>query len=130
MRSRWSRQAKAAGLKITAEATPHGFCLTDAAVSEYDTNAKMNPPLRSQSDVDAVRAGLADGTIDAIASDHAPHHINLKMLEFDKRRSELPASKQRSALPPHPAETAFGKTDRNAFAKSPEDHARQALGYL
>jgi dihydroorotase len=71
-------------MKITAEVTPHHFTLTDAAVSEYDTNAKMNPPLRSQEDVEALRAGIADGTIDAIASDHAPHHINLKMLEFDR----------------------------------------------
>lgn len=78
------REAKANGLNVTAEATPHHFTLTDAAVAEYDTNAKMNPPLRSQDDVDAVRAGIADGTIDAIASDHAPHHINLKMLEFDR----------------------------------------------
>jgi len=78
------RQAKAQGLKITAEATPHHYTLTDAAVAEYDTNAKMNPPLRSQDDVDAVRAALADGAIDAIASDHAPHHINQKMLEFDR----------------------------------------------
>lgn len=78
------RAAKAQGMKITAEVTPHHFTLTDAAVAEYDTNAKMNPPLRSQDDVDAVREGIADGTIDAIASDHAPHHINLKMLEFDK----------------------------------------------
>ena len=78
------RKAKAAGLNVTAEATPHHFTLTDAAVAEYDTNAKMNPPLRSQDDVDAIRRGLADGTIDAIASDHAPHHINLKMLEFDR----------------------------------------------
>jgi len=78
------RQAKARGLKVTAEATPHHFTLTDAAVAGYDTNAKMNPPLRSQSDVEAVRAALADGTIDAIASDHAPHHINQKMLEFDR----------------------------------------------
>ncbi len=78
------RRAKAEGAKVTAEVTPHHFTLTDAAVAEYDTNAKMNPPLRSQDDVDAVREGIADGTIDAIASDHAPHHINLKMLEFDR----------------------------------------------
>jgi dihydroorotase len=78
------RRAKAQGLKITAEVTPHHFTLTDAAVAEYDTNAKMNPPLRSEDDVNALREGIADGTIDAIASDHAPHHINLKMLEFDK----------------------------------------------
>ena len=78
------RTAKAQGMKVTAEVTPHHFTLTDAAVSEYDTNAKMNPPLRSQDDVNALREGIQDGTIDAIASDHAPHHINLKMLEFDK----------------------------------------------
>lgn len=78
------RQAKAQGMKITAEVTPHHFTLTDAAVAEYDTNAKMNPPLRSQDDVDALRKGIADGTIDTIASDHAPHHANLKMLEFDR----------------------------------------------
>lgn len=77
------REAKARGLQITAEVTPHHFALTDAAVADYDTNAKMNPPLRSADDVAALVRGLQDGTIDAIASDHAPHHINLKMLEFD-----------------------------------------------
>ena len=78
------RTAKAQGLRITAEVTPHHFTLTDAAVAEFDTNAKMNPPLRSEEDVDALRKGILDGTIDVIASDHAPHHINLKMLEFDR----------------------------------------------
>jgi dihydroorotase len=78
------RKAKASGVRVTAEVTPHHFTLTDAAVAEYDTNAKMNPPLRSADDVAALREGIADGTIDAIASDHAPHHINLKMLEFDR----------------------------------------------
>jgi dihydroorotase len=78
------RKAKAMGAKVTAEVTPHHFTLTDAAVAEYDTNAKMNPPLRSQDDVDALLEGIHDGTIDVIASDHAPHHINLKMLEFDR----------------------------------------------
>jgi dihydroorotase len=78
------RKAKAEGAKVTAEVTPHHFTLTDAAVAQYDTNAKMNPPLRSQDDVDALREGIADGTIDVIASDHAPHHLNLKMLEFDR----------------------------------------------
>jgi dihydroorotase len=78
------REAKAMGLRISAEVTPHHFTLTDAAVAEYDTNAKMNPPLRSEDDVNAIREGIQDGTIDAIASDHAPHHINLKMLEFDR----------------------------------------------
>jgi dihydroorotase len=78
------REAKARGLRISAEVAPHHFTLTDAAVAEYDTNAKMNPPLRSEDDVAAVIQGIQDGTIDAIASDHAPHHINLKMLEFDR----------------------------------------------
>src|SRR5437016_7238900 len=72
------------GLRVTAEATPHHFTITDAAVADYDTNAKMNPPLRSAEDVAAIIQGLSDGTIDAIASDHAPHHINQKMLEFDR----------------------------------------------
>jgi dihydroorotase len=78
------RQAKARNLKITAEVAPHHFTLTDDAVKAYDTNAKMKPPLRSQHDVDAIIEGIRDGTIDAIATDHAPHHINLKMLEFDR----------------------------------------------
>ena len=78
------RQAKSRGLNISAEVTPHHFTLTDAAVADYDTNAKMNPPLRSSEDVAALVHGLEDGTIDAIASDHAPHHVNLKMLEFDR----------------------------------------------
>jgi dihydroorotase len=78
------RQAKAAGFRVSAEVTPHHFTLTDAAVADYDTNAKMNPPLRSAEDVAALVEGIKDGTIDAIASDHAPHHINLKMLEFDR----------------------------------------------
>jgi dihydroorotase len=78
------REAKARGLNISAEVTPHHFSLTDAAVADYDTNAKMNPPLRSADDVAALIQGIQDGTIDAIASDHAPHHVNLKMLEFDR----------------------------------------------
>jgi len=78
------REAKAGGFRISAEVTPHHFTLTDAAVADYDTNAKMNPPLRSADDVAAMIEGIKDGTIDAIASDHAPHHINLKMLEFDR----------------------------------------------
>jgi len=76
------REAKAHGVRISAEVTPHHFTLTDAAVADYDTNAKMNPPLRSADDVAALVEAIEDGTVDAIASDHAPHHINLKMLEF------------------------------------------------
>lgn len=76
------RQAKKRGVNVTCEATPHHFTLTEEAVRGYKTNAKMNPPLRSTEDREAVRAGLADGTIDAIATDHAPHHIDEKNVEF------------------------------------------------
>jgi dihydroorotase len=63
--------------------TPHHFTLTDAACCDYDTNTKMNPPLRTDDDVQALLEGIADGTIDCIATDHAPHNLNEKMLEFD-----------------------------------------------
>jgi len=76
------RQAKAKGVKVTAEAAPHHFTLTEAAVDGYNTNAKVNPPLRTAADVAAVRAGLRDGTIDAIATDHAPHAADEKEAEF------------------------------------------------
>jgi dihydroorotase len=77
------RDAKKRGLRVTAEAAPHHFTLTDEAVEGYNTFAKMNPPLRSSRDVDAIRQGLADGTIDAIATDHAPHGTLDKACEFD-----------------------------------------------
>ncbi len=76
------REAKAAGLNITAETAPHYFSLTDEAVLGFDTNAKVNPPLRSEWDRLAIIEGLADGTLDAIASDHAPHSVLEKDLEF------------------------------------------------
>lgn len=76
------REAKAKGLNVTCEATPHHFSLSDEAVRGFNTNCKMNPPLRSQEDVTAVREGLRDGTIDAIASDHAPHEADAKNVEF------------------------------------------------
>jgi dihydroorotase len=78
------RRAKALGQPVTAETAPHYFTLTDQAVGNYDTNAKMNPPLRSEQDRQAVLAGLADGTLDAIATDHAPHSSLEKELEFDQ----------------------------------------------
>lgn len=78
------RARKVDKVAITCEVTPHHLLLTDAQVSSYDTNTKMNPPLRSQDDVDALIAALASGEIDAIATDHAPHSINDKMLEFDR----------------------------------------------
>lgn len=77
------RQAKARGIKVTCEVTPHHFTLTDDAVRGYNTNAKMNPPLRSDEDREAVRQGIADGTVDAIATDHAPHHFDEKNVEFN-----------------------------------------------
>jgi len=77
------RAAKARGVRVTAEATPHHFTLTDEAVAEYDGNAKMNPPLRGGNDREALVAGLADATIDAIATDHAPHHRDEKEVEFE-----------------------------------------------
>lgn len=76
------RQAKQRGLRISCEVTPHHSTLTDEAVSGYDSNTKMNPPLRSRRDVEAVLAGLQDGTIDAIATDHAPHAPEEKDAEF------------------------------------------------
>ncbi len=78
------RRAKEAGLPVTCEVTPHHWTLTDEAVAEFDTNMKMSPPLRSRDHVDALLAGLQDGTIDAIATDHAPHHADEKALEFDE----------------------------------------------
>jgi len=77
------RQAKAKGLPVTAEATPHHFTLTHAEVASYDPVFKVNPPLRSGEDVEAIKAGLADGTIDAIATDHAPHTAEVKEAPFD-----------------------------------------------
>lgn len=78
------RKAKDAGLSVTCEVTPHHWTLTDEAVSEYDTNTKMSPPLRSRDHVDAILEAMSDGTIDAIATDHAPHHYDEKALEYDQ----------------------------------------------
>lgn len=77
------RRAKKDGVRVTAETAPHYFTLTDEACAAYDTNTKMNPPLRTAEDVDALKAGLADGTIDVIATDHAPHTDSEKDVEFD-----------------------------------------------
>ncbi|MGM0452111.1 MAG: dihydroorotase [Thermodesulfobacteriota bacterium] len=78
------RTAKQNGLPVTAETAPHYFTLTDDAVAAYDTHAKMNPPLRSSADREAIRQALADGTIDVIATDHAPHDALVKNVEFDR----------------------------------------------
>ena len=77
------RRAKDMGLKVTAEACPHHFALTHESCLGYNTNAKMNPPLREDLDREAIRQGLKDGTIDVIATDHAPHHYDAKEREFD-----------------------------------------------
>jgi dihydroorotase len=78
------REAKARGVRVTAEVAPHHLVLTDEAVRSFDSNTKMNPPLRSARDVEAVLEGLADGTIDCIATDHAPHATSEKEGEFDQ----------------------------------------------
>src|ERR671916_900474 len=77
------RRAKARGLSVTCEVAPHHWTLTDESASEYDTNSKMSPPLRSPEHLEAVLEALRDGTIDAVATDHAPHHADEKALEFD-----------------------------------------------
>ncbi len=77
------RRGKDRGVNVTAEATPHHFTLTHDECSQYDTNTKMNPPLREAEDVDAIREAIADGTIDVIATDHAPHHYESKERDFD-----------------------------------------------
>ncbi len=78
------RRAKNEGINVTCEVTPHHFTLTDKAVEGYDTNTKMSPPLRSQEHLEAIIEGIKDGTIDAIATDHAPHHADEKALEYDR----------------------------------------------
>ncbi len=77
------RRAKQEGVRVTAEVTPHHLVFTDEDLIGYDTNLKVNPPLRAPDDRDALRAGVADGTIDAIATDHAPHAVEEKEAEFD-----------------------------------------------
>jgi dihydroorotase len=76
---RWGKER---GIRVTAEACPHHLSLTEDAVNGYNTNAKMNPPLRTEEDVEAVREGVRDGTIDLVATDHAPHHYDEKEREF------------------------------------------------
>jgi dihydroorotase len=81
------RKAKEAGLRVTCEVAPHHFTLTDEALATpvaYDTNTKMNPPLREAADRDAMLDGISDGSVDAIATDHAPHHYDEKKVEYDR----------------------------------------------
>ena len=77
------KDAKKRGVKVTAEATPHHFTLTDKSVLSYDTNAKVNPPIRSKEDMEGIREGIREGVIDIIATDHAPHTEDEKKVEFD-----------------------------------------------
>src|SRR5258707_9705006 len=81
--ARLIREARARGLKISGEVCPHHIALTDEAIQNFDTNFKVNPPLRSQEDVDAILEGIADGTLSILASDHAPHADFEKEVEFD-----------------------------------------------
>ncbi|TAL71124.1 MAG: dihydroorotase [Bacteroidetes bacterium] len=78
------RKAKDKGLRVTCEVAPHHFSLPDTLIESYDTNFKMNPPLRTEKDIEALKEGLADGTIDCIASDHAPHTLYEKEVEYEK----------------------------------------------
>ena len=77
------REAKNRGVKVSAEVCPHHFILTDEAVRSFDTNLRVNPPIRTAEDIESIMTGLKDGTIDAIATDHAPHSIEEKDVEFD-----------------------------------------------
>ncbi|HEX8285201.1 MAG TPA: dihydroorotase [Pyrinomonadaceae bacterium] len=77
------RRAKERGAEVTCEVAPHHFTLTDAACEDFDTDTKMNPPLRSREHLEAILEAIADGTVDAVATDHAPHHADEKELEFD-----------------------------------------------
>jgi dihydroorotase len=83
------RQAKRSGLQVTCEVAPHHFTLVDEDVVPYDTRFKMNPPLRSKADREAMLQGLEDGTVDAIATDHAPHAPHEKAVEFDRAPSGI-----------------------------------------
>jgi len=83
------RDAKARGIRVTAETAPHYFTLTDETLRKFDTNTRVNPPLRGSEDVAAVKEGLRDGTIDAIATDHAPHARTDKEVEFEYAASGI-----------------------------------------
>ena len=83
------RQAKSRGVPVTCETAPHYFSATDEWVEGYDTNTKVNPPLRTEEDLVAIKEGLKDGTIDIIATDHAPHHRDEKEVEYDMAASGI-----------------------------------------
>jgi dihydroorotase len=136
------RQAKADGLPITAEATPHHFTLTDEMLETYDAVYKVNPPLRTRADIEALKAGLADGTIDAIATDHAPHAPHTKEAPLDQAppgmlgletalalalsELDLPIEKVLAALSWNPAAIA-GVADRHGRPVQPGEPANLAV---
>ena len=96
------RNAKERGLKVTAETAPHYFTLTDESLQDYDTNYKVSPPLRSAADVAAIKEGLADGTLDVIACDHAPHGRTDKEVEFEYAAKRNQRSGNISGVEPEP----------------------------
>jgi dihydroorotase len=130
------RRAKARGVSVTAEVTPHHLCLTHEAVLlgagevpggiAYDTNAKVNPPLRTPEDAAACLAGLLDGTIDCIATDHAPHAIEDKLCEFDYAAFGISGLETAFALV-HDAVGAHGAPARGANADRVGAHGRAPL---
>lgn len=126
------REAKRRGIAVSCEATPHHFTLTDAALDRYNTNAKMKPPLRDSSDVEAIRQGLADGTIDAIATDHAPHGVLDKHVEFDKAANGIVGLETALPLALEGVKAGWLTVDRmvELFTSGPAKAFRLAGGHL
>ncbi|WP_339134623.1 MAG: dihydroorotase [Candidatus Electrothrix sp. GW3-4] len=120
------RSAKARGVRVTAETAPHYFTLTEEAVMGYNTNAKMNPPLRTEQDRQAIRQGLADGTFDAIATDHAPHSILEKEVEFDRAMNGIIGLE--TSLPLSLALVREGVLDENKLIKLLSMNPARILG--
>ena len=133
--------AKRAGLPVTCEATPHHFALADADMAPYDSNYKMKPPLRDTSDVAAVIEGLVNGTIDAIATDHAPHPGGEKMQEFERcpfgiigLETAIGLSLETSVSQPKnnlaaPCRAVYAESRARFFARSRNAEARRASGH-
>ena len=120
------RNAKKRGLRVTAETCPHYFTLTDEATLTFDTNTKCNPPLRTQSDIDAIITALRDGTIDCIATDHAPHHIDDKQMEYAKAAFGISGLETSFALS-YTALVKSGKLSLNQLTKLLTHNAKQIL---
>jgi dihydroorotase len=117
------RQAKRAGLHVTCEVAPHHFTLTDEAVGEYDTNAKMNPPLRNDADRLAMIAGLMDGTVDCIATDHAPHALFEKEQEFERAPNGITGLETALGLALRVLHKGHGMSISDCFARWARDTA-------